>query len=135
MWRVERTDSDVVVLTIRRRPELSRDDGAADVKRTVPIVLGLVDDRGALVVDLRDAPPAWGPLTHKALVDAIAAWDVARRPVAVVAGAEAIARLGARSLVQEAAPRAGKVCATIDEAIEHATSPASPTETTTSPPS
>ena len=120
-WRVEKRGG-VVTFVMWKRPDLTRDQAAAKVRESVPVLLRLLDGAAhrALVFDLRAAPPTWGPITHKAFVDVISAWDVARRPVAVVAADEAIGRLSARSLVNEAAPRLGKLFTNIEDAFTHA---------------
>ncbi len=119
-WRAE-AEGDVVVVIVWKRADQTRDEHVRDMKDTVAVLVPLAGDgyRG-LVYDLRDAPSTWGPITHKAFVDVLSVWDVAARPSAVVAADEAIARLGVRALVSEGAPRHGRACASIEEAMAYA---------------
>lgn len=123
----------MVVASLWKRPDLSRDDCARLVKETVVTLLALAGEveLTGLVWDLHEGPASWGPITHKALVDGIGAWDTARKSVAVLPAPEAIARITACALVAEAAPRNGRLTSTIEEALLHAKGPKGPP---TSPP-
>jgi hypothetical protein len=107
-WVVEKR-AGVVMVTVAAN--------AGAVRDAVREALSLVTHDAGLVVDLR-AVSSWSPIEHKALVDIASAFDVARRPVAVVAHDSS--RRAASAFVDEAAPRLGTLCATIDEAVARA---------------
>jgi hypothetical protein len=63
----------------------------------------------ALILDLTLAPPVTGPSTQEALGQMLSAWERARRPIAVVSGANQIQLLQLRRLVATHAPHCGAV--------------------------
>jgi hypothetical protein len=98
--RVERRAGTVVV-TIWKRPDLSREEGA----NLAVLLKGTVMEEAArsnatrLVLDLTDAHPAWGPKTHEALVTMVGAW---RGKSIVVVAPEAITRMGLQQVCKSA---------------------------------
>jgi hypothetical protein len=62
-----------------------------------------------MVLDLTLAPPVTGPSTQASLGQMLAAWENAKRPIAVVAGARPIQLLQLRRLVAHHAPHCGSV--------------------------
>lgn len=110
---VERRGGTVVV-TVWKRPDLSREDGA----RLAVLLQGTMVEEARrreatrLVLDLTDAHSAWGPQTHQALTSMVAAWK--GREIVMVAP-EAITRIGLQQ-VAKAAGVTARVVASLRDA-------------------
>jgi hypothetical protein len=92
------------------RPDLDSAAGARFASEKVRHFEAL--SRGAangMVFDLIAAPPVAGPSTQESLGQMLAAWELAKRPIALVAGSNQIQLLQLRRLVASHAPRCGVV--------------------------
>jgi hypothetical protein len=98
--RVERR-AGAVVVTVWRRPDLSREEGA----RLAEQLQGTLVEEAArgeatrLVMDLTNAYSVWGPRTHQALVTMIGAW---RGRTIVLVAPEAITRITLKQVCKTA---------------------------------
>jgi hypothetical protein len=63
----------------------------------------------AMILDLASAPPVTGPATQESLGHMLAAWERARRPIAIVASGNQVQLLQLRRLVASHAPHSGAV--------------------------
>lgn len=115
-YRIE-LDFDVATCRVWRRPDVDAETGAAYAKQKIAHFDALA--RGAaraMIFDLREAPPVTGPKTQEALGLMIAAFERARRRVAIVAGASATQRMQLQRIVDGSAPRSGRVFASLEDA-------------------
>src|SRR5688572_31343585 len=94
---VERRGGTVVV-TVWKRPDLSREEGARLAELLQGTVMGeaLRSEATRLLMDLTEAHSAWGPQTHNALTAMVGAW---KGKEIVLVAPEAITRISLQQVV------------------------------------
>jgi hypothetical protein len=105
-----------------KRTDLTREEGMRCAEEKVRVFERLVAEPRlvvrALVFDLREAPPMWGPVTQECLERMVATFEQAERRIAVVVGNDAIQALQMKRIVKERAPTMGHVFTAIDVATD-----------------
>jgi hypothetical protein len=114
-------DQGVAVCRVWQRRDLSMAEGAHCAEEMIGHFARLAQDsqlRG-MIFDLSQAPPVVGPKTEQALTKMMSSFDVARRPIAVIAGDDTMRQLQLQRILATSAARYGKLCASIDDARAH----------------
>lgn len=98
----------IVICRIWKRADLSSEQGANCAEEMADLFLRLAGlptsmVRGA-ILDLRDAPHSWGPVTHLALGRAMMSFEHVGRKLAVLTTHVAEQRLMAMQIVRDRAP-------------------------------
>ena len=113
-------DRAVALCRVWKTPDVTREEGAqfaAEKVRLLGELASLPRTRArALIFDLREAPPVWGPATQEALETIVAAWERARKRIAVVVSDDAIQRLQMNRIVAVQARAWGKIVGLTTEA-------------------
>jgi hypothetical protein len=96
--------SGIAVCTVWKRPDLSRDEGAALAEEKVEhhqrLASGSKLVARAMILDLREAPTQWGPSTNESLASILRFWQNEGRRAAVVTADDFVQRLLVRQLAQ-----------------------------------
>lgn len=103
----------IAVCRIWMRPDVTREQGAAFAQQKIALLSDLsrrprLVAKG-LLLDMRQAPPKWGPITQSALDQIFAAWETAGRHIAVLACADPIQTMILRQTFKLAAPTCGRI--------------------------
>jgi hypothetical protein len=111
----------VVLCHVRKRPDVSREEGAAFAvemgRHFATLASGSRVFAFACILNLRDAPPVWGPATQAALEYMVRVWEVAARRVALVTSSEeAIQQLQCKRIATMQAPSHSKVFTSLEGA-------------------
>lgn len=116
-YRIELLPNGLIVCTVWSRSDLDWSQGAAMAELMVDAIVILAQRPAhALLFDLSEAPPLFGPRTEAALARGLSAWEQAGRPVAVQIGSSGIQRLQIERVSREHAPKVGKTFSSKDEA-------------------
>ena len=116
-YRIELLPSGLILCTVWQRPDLDWSEGAARAELMVDALVVLAQRPGhALLFDLEEAPPLFGPRTEAALSRGLSAWERAGRPVAVNIGSSGIQRLQIERVARGHAPKTGKIFSGKDDA-------------------
>lgn len=110
-YQVELTKG-IAVCKVWKRPDLSREEGAAMAQEKVLLLSRLAQGprsmAKALLLDLRLAPTAWGPMTQLALEEIFAAWEAAGRRLALLVADDSLQLMLLRQSLERAAPKQGR---------------------------
>lgn len=106
-----------------KRPELTRERGATLAREKVTLLRKLADGprsmAKALLLDLRDAPTSWGPMTQAALAEILSTWEQAGRRIAILLSPDPVQGVLIRPLIKEAAPTQGRTFQLEAEALDY----------------
>jgi hypothetical protein len=92
------------------RPDVDSAAGARFAREKIAHFEALARaDAKAMILDLTAAPPVTGPATQESLGHMLAAWERAKRPIAIVASGNQIQLLQLRRLVASHAAHSGSV--------------------------
>lgn len=102
------------------RPDLSSEEGAACAEEKIAHFqkLSSTAEPRAMILDLEQAPAVTGPRTQLALASLLLAFEQAGKPVAVVVGTSPTQQMQLARLIEENAPRHGKVVSSMLEATQ-----------------
>lgn len=102
----------IAVCKVWRRPDLSREEGAALAHEKVTLLARLAQGprsmAKALLLDLRIAPTTWGPMTQAALEEIFSAWETAGRRLAILVADDSLQLMMLRQSLERAAPKQGR---------------------------
>lgn len=120
-YRIELLGGGVASCRVWRRPDVDAQTGAGFAREKIAHFEALANGEArALLFDLRDAPPVTGPKTQEALGKMLWPFEREGRRVAIVVGEHAIQKLQLQRIVDEAAPKHGRVFASEREALAYA---------------
>jgi hypothetical protein len=109
-------DNGVAVCRVWKRPDLTREQGAQCAAEKVLRFEKLTSlpsvEAAGLVLDMRDAPEAWGPSTNRSIAEMLGVWQRAGRRVAVLVSGDALQSIAMEKVCREASPICGKVVTT-----------------------
>ena len=110
----------IAVCRIWMRPDVTREVGAGFAQQKVAL-LGDLARRPRLVakgllLDMRQAPPKWGPITQTALDQIFVAWEQAGRHIGVLACSDPIQTMILRQAFKNTAPTCGRIFAADEQA-------------------
>lgn len=102
----------IAVCKVWKRPDLSREEGAALAQEKIVLLSRLAQGprsmARALIVDLRQAPTAWGPRTQAALEEIFSAWETAGRRLALLVADDSLQLMLLRQAIERVAPKQGR---------------------------
>lgn len=102
----------IAVCKVWRRPDLSREEGAALAREKVSLLSQLAGGprsmAKALLLDMRTAPTSWGPTTQAALEEIFSAWEAAGRRLAVLVADDSLQLMMLRQSLDRVAPKQGR---------------------------
>jgi hypothetical protein len=113
-------DRGLVLMRVWRRPDLSDEEGARCAQEMAELLDRLA--RGprtlasAVLLDLRDAPPAVGPKTQDLIGRMVQSWEQAGRRFALLVGEDPVQGMQLRLLVKKRAPHVARVFSSLAEA-------------------
>ena len=117
-YRIE-LDGAIAHCRVWSRPDLDFEAGARLAAQKVLICSSLASgDARGLLFDLREAPKVIGPKTQNSLIQILAAWEHAGRPIAVIVSPASLQRLQLSRLAREAAPQHAEIFVDFDLARE-----------------
>ncbi len=106
-----------------KRPDLNRERGATLAREKVTLLRKLADGprsmAKALLLDLREAPTSWGPMTQAALAEILSAWEHAGRRVAILLSSDPVQGVLVRPLIKQAAPTQARSFLVEAEALDY----------------
>ncbi len=119
-YEIDLGSDGVVVCSVHRRKELTRDQGARCAQEQAVHLTALAarpaHEARALLYDLTDAPDVWGPATQRALESMLKPWEAAHKRVIIVVGPEPIQRFNVETLLKACAPALGRIVGSLGEA-------------------
>ncbi len=108
-YRIE-LDQSTAYCRVWSRPDVDSQTGAGFALEKIAHFQALARGQAeCMILDLMDAPPVAGPKTQEALGEMLAAWEVTRRPIALVVGDNKVQLLQLKRLVVSHAPQCGRV--------------------------
>lgn len=131
---VEERSDGIAVVRVWRRPDLTREEGARCAELIVGHMRRLAKRVAGCIFDLTRATTTWGPATHHAIGQMLAAWESSAKPIFIIHPNEAITRILLRELQLAKAPQFGKLVATYEEAFALLGSAAGAKTSATMPP-
>jgi hypothetical protein len=106
-----------------KRPDLTRERGATLAREKVTLLRKLADGprsmAKALLLDLREAPTSWGPMTQAALAEILSAWEHAGRRIAILLSQDPVQGVLVRPLIKQAAPNQARTYLAEAEALDY----------------
>ena len=122
-YRFEIADT-IATCRVWRRPDLDSNAGARCAQETIEhfraLALAGSNVARAIILDVSDAPAVAGPRTLQAIGQLLEAWELVKRPVAVVIGAAPIQALQFRRLIVEYAATCGAMFYDVESALSWA---------------
>ena len=110
-YRIEVGPTGLAECRVWKRPDLAVDEGARLAKAMCDHLESLMRSHRAkaLLLDLAEAPPAFGPKTEASMTGALTAAERLKKPVALVLGDKSIQRLQLERVVRLGAPTCGRL--------------------------
>jgi hypothetical protein len=110
----------IAVCRIWMRPDVTREEGAGFAQQKVALLSDLARRprlvAKGLLLDMREAPPKWGPVTQVALEQIFQAWEQAGRHIGVLTCADPIQAMILRQTFKSTAPTCGRIFTAIEQA-------------------
>ncbi len=106
-----------------KRPDLTREQGSELAREKIALLRKLAQGprsmAKAMLLDMRDAPTSWGPVTQAALTEILAAWETAGRRVSVLLSSDPVQGVLMRPLLKQAAPTMARSFLVEAEALDY----------------
>jgi hypothetical protein len=110
----------IAICRVWKRPDVSREEGARYAEEMVRTMAetaaGMRSVGRAAILDLSEAPTAWGPATESSLGHILAGWERSQRRIAVQMSADPVQSLLIRRMCRRHAPTYGMPVASRVEA-------------------
>ena len=110
----------IAVCRVWMRPDVTREVGASFAQQKIALLSDLARRprlvAKGLLLDMRQAPPKWGPITQSALDQIFAAWEQAGRHIGVLACADPIQTMILRQAFKITAPTCGRIFSADEQA-------------------
>jgi hypothetical protein len=106
-----------------KRPDLTREQGSELAREKIALLRKLAQGprsmAKAMLLDMRDAPTSWGPVTQAALTEILAAWETAGRRVSVLLSSDPVQGVLMRPLLKQVAPTMARSFLVEAEALDY----------------